>query len=253
MADTSFDPRIKHDWDRDGYVILRGFFPPAETEAMGAHVKRYLRDVVPTLPAMDVFREVKEQSDTIKMLPRMQHHDAYFADLRDHPRLAPLARLLLEDDWNWQGASWFNKPARVGEATPPHQDGYYAHLEPCVALTFWIPTEPVDEANGCVRYVRGSHRRGMRPHGRTQTLGFSQGITDYGPADTANEVAAVVNPGDLIAHHTMTIHRADANTSGRGRPALGSVYYAARAKVDHAAIDAYQEKLQSELVQAGKI
>ena len=46
-------------------------------------------------------------------------------------------------------------------------------LEPNEALTFWIPMDVVDESNGCIRYVRGSHKRGMRPHGKTATLGLA--------------------------------------------------------------------------------
>lgn len=253
MPSVTFDPQIKRDWDRDGFIVLRNFFPPDESAAMGAHVQRYLREIAPKLPPMDVFCEIKDRFDTVKMLPHMDKHDPYFASLRDHPKLAPLCRLLLGGEWVWQGAAWFNKPAGVGEATPPHQDGYYFHLEPNEALTFWIPTEPADESNGCVRYVKGSHLRGMRAHGRTQTLGFSQGIADYGPADTANEAAIIVKPGDLVAHHSMTIHRADANQSNRGRPAIGSVYHSARAKHDRAASDAYQAKLKKELVEQGKI
>jgi hypothetical protein len=44
-------------------------------------------------------------------------------------------------------------------------------------------TGEVDAENGCVRYVKRSHRDGMREHGRTGTLGFSQGMTDFGSDD----------------------------------------------------------------------
>ncbi len=70
-----------------------------------------------------------------------------------------------------------------------------------------------------LRYVAGSHREGYRPHARSQILGFSQGISDYGPSDFVREVAVPLKPGDAVAHHGMTIHRADANMSAvRHRP-----------------------------------
>ncbi len=149
---------------------------------------------------------------------------------------------------------YFNKPAKIGKATPPHQDGYYFMLEPCEAVTMWLALDDVDEENGCVRYIKGSNHKGMRPHGRTQTLGFSQGIQDYGEADLADEIAFPAKSGDLLAHHAMTIHRADANTSeSRSRRALGFIYYSERAKEDKAAHAAYQEKLAREMAEAGKI
>jgi phytanoyl-CoA hydroxylase len=119
----------------------------------------------------------------------------------------------------------------------------------------WMALDMVDEENGCVRYVRASHTRGMRPHGRTKTLGFSQGITDFAQsADSKNEVACLAQPGDLLAHHALTIHRADANASAtRTRRALGFIYYGESAREDLAAHKSYQAKLATEMEVAGKI
>ena len=134
-------------------------------------------------------------------------------------------------------------------------DGYYFKLDPCEAVTMWLTLEPVDLENGCVRYVPGSHRRGMRPHGRTQTLGFSQGIIDYPQLeDTAAEVPMPAAAGDLLAHDAMTIHRADGNASAtRTRRALGFIYYSERAKEDRETQEAYQRQLAADLREAGKI
>ena len=78
--------------------------------------------------------------------------------------------------------------------------------------------DPVDDENGCLRYVPGSHQRGFRPHNRSNVLGFSQGITDYGPDDLAHEMKIHLQPGDAVAHHGMTIHRAEPNRSQSRKP-----------------------------------
>lgn len=150
---------------------------------------------------------------------------------------------------------YFNKPPGIGQPTPPHQDGYYFMLEPCEAVTMWFALDDVDEENGCVRYVRGSHRRGMREHARTQTLGFSQGIVDY-PTDTDREceITFPAKPGDLLVHDAMTIHRADGNRSAtRSRRALGFIYYSERAREDADAHAAYQRNLAEDMKAVGKI
>ena len=112
----------------------------------------------------------------------------------------------------------------------------------------WLALEEVDEENGCVRYVRGSHLKAMRPHGRTKTAGFSQGITDYGTDnDRSNEVAIPATAGDLLIHHAMTIHRADGNQSAtRTRRALGFIYFSVAAKEDKVAKEAYLKLLAEE-------
>ena len=118
----------------------------------------------------------------------------------------------------------------------------------------WLALDEVDEENGCVRYVRGSNHLTMRSHSRTKTLGFSQGITDYGTDDLVNEIALVAKPGDLLVHLAMTIHRADGNQSeSRNRRAIGFIYYSHRAKIDTKAHAAYQKKLSEEMVEAKKI
>lgn len=175
-------------------------------------------------------------------------------------RFEHLASVLLAEAVVGKNMQYFNKPpraasGRIGQPTPAHQDGYYFMLDPNEAVTMWLALEPVDEANGCVRYVRGSHLRGLRPHGRTGVLGFSQGMTDFGtPEDLENEVYFPTQPGDLLVHHSLTIHRADGNASEtRTRRALGFIYYAQRAREDTARKQAYQQKLTFELRQKATI
>ena len=159
-----------------------------------------------------------------------------------------MAKVVIRENTGQGFVEYFNKPAGIGKPTPPHQDCYYFMLTPPHALTFWIPLEGVDEENGCLRYVRGSHKKGMRPHGKTSTLGFSQGITDFGTEeDISNEVALPAEMRDVLVHHGMTIHRADGNASvTRSRRVLGIVYFAASTNEDLEAKKAYQDTLKRE-------
>ena len=126
---------------------------------------------------------------------------------------------------------YFDKPPRTSQPTPPHQDGYYFMLEPNEAVTMWYGLDAADEHNGGVRYIPGSHKTGMRSHRPTQTIGFSQGITDYDHSDRQQEVAVHSDPGDLLVHHALTIHRAEKNhCENRHRRALGFIYYSVHAK-----------------------
>jgi phytanoyl-CoA hydroxylase len=240
-------------FERDGFIVIRRFLSSLQLAELQHELSRYITERVPHLPREDVYYEVKGDPSTLKYMSHMGEHDAYFADLITGSRWTNLAEALLGEKALAHGVEWFNKPPRVGKVTPPHQDGYYFMLEPNEAVTMWLALDPVDESNGCVRYIPGSHRRGMRPHGRTELLGFSQGIVDYDSVDRDAEVPVVASPGDLLIHHSMTIHRADANASSRNRRALGLMYPAARAKPNVSAIDAYKSKLNAELQKEGKI
>ena len=128
---------------------------------------------------------------------------------------------------------WFAKPPRIGKPTPPHQDAFYWQLGPSSALTLWLSLDRIDETNGCIRYIPGSHLLPLRPHNDTNTIGFSMGITDYCEMDIDAESAVVTSPGDLIVHHANVAHRANPNVSAQTRRALGLVYFSGSPRRAH--------------------
>ncbi len=246
--------RLLGEWDADGFVVLRGYVGGRQLENLQSKINRFMRDVVPTMPCEKVFFEDKQRPETLKQLQSLHDYDEYFAELFLEGSFTTLAAQLLGDNVVPTNIQYFNKPPGAGQPTPAHQDGYYFKLEPCTALTMWLALDVVDEENGCMRYVRGSHRRGMRPHGRTKTLGFSQGIIDFPrDEDLADEQPISAQPGDVIVHHAVTIHRADANRSNRSRRALGLTYYAASAREDVLVKDAYHAELIEKLAKSGRI
>ena len=240
--------QLKESYDRDGYVFIPGFLSEDEMQELNDKLASYMQNVVPGLPPQRAVYLDPNDPDSLVQLFYMDQYDPYCAHLLNNSKFRRLAELLLNEQVTPQNLEFFNKPARVGKPTPPHQDNYYFMLTPPAAVTLWLALEDVDAENGCVRYVKGSHRHGMRPHGRTKTVGFSQGMTDFGtPDDWAAEVAFPARPGDLLVHHSMTVHWADGNRSpSRTRRALGFIYFAESAKEDKARKEAYQQELSAQ-------
>ena len=238
-----------------GFVHCPGFFSAEQVVSLRSEVDRFIREAVPRMPAEQVFYEKSEDQATLKQLQNLHQHDAFFANLINQGPVRQLAEQLLGHSVTPHNLQYFNKPPGVGRPTPPHQDGYYFKLSPCLAITLWLALDTVDTENGCVRYVSGSHLDGLRSHGVTGTLGFSQGITDFPtPSDSVREIACPSQPGDLLAHHALTVHRADGNRSThRSRRALGFIYYDDRAQQDTAAWQSYQDELHQRLKEEGKI
>ena len=241
-------------FERDGFVAVRGFLNAAELARLRAALQTFIADVVPGLARGQVYYENQDDPASLKQIQRLSEHDEHFAGLF-RGRVKDLAERLLGEPVSGQNMQYFDKPPGANSATPAHQDGYYFMLEPCSAVTLWLALDAADEGNGCVRYLRGSHRLGLRQHGRTTTLGFSQSIRDFGSEqDRAAEVALRAAPGDILAHHALTIHRAGRNESAeRSRRALGFIYYAQSARHDRRAHGEYQRRLAAELKQQGKI
>lgn len=233
------DSHDRHQFAEDGFLIARGYLTPEEILELEANLQRYIDQIAPTVPPSDVFYEVTGRPETLKQMQLMEQYDPFFQTLKTSSRLLRTAEALLGMPVLAQQVEFFNKPAQIGKPTPPHQDGFYFCLTPSEALTLWFPLDVVNEENGCIRYVPGSHKKGIRPHNASDILGFSQGLTDWSPEDEASEVKATAAPGDLLSHHCDTIHRADPNLSLRSRRAIAIVYNAACAVRDEKALARY--------------
>ncbi len=237
---------LKPDFDRDGFAIIRQFLPIADWDELSRNLDRYIREVVPTLPDSAAFYVDKARPETLKQMQHM-NGDAYFRDCTRNASWVMLAQSLIGEEANADAPEWFNKPPGTDSPTPPHQDNYYFCLKPPNVVTIWLALDPVDDENGCLRYVAGSHLRGIRPHARTGVLGFSQGITDYGSDDLAREVPIHLQPGDAVVHHGNTIHRAEPNRSPtRHRRGFAMVFKGVSCCRDAEAFARYQAALEQQ-------
>jgi len=243
---------LKPAFEADGFVVVRGFLNQRELAELKDNLDRYIREVVPRLPDSDAFYDDKARPQTLKQLHRIEQ-DSYFANYLHHPLWKSAAEALLGETVRVPtGAEWFNKPPGTDHPTPPHQDNFYFCLKPPQVLTMWLALDPVDEENGCLRYVRGSHLLGVRPHARTKTLGFSQGISDYDDSDRSRETAIPAQPGDVLIHHGNTIHRADANRSPtRHRRSFGMVFQAQSCRRDEQAFQRYSQSAKQQHEELG--
>ena len=229
----------KQSYDQRGFVIVRQLLGNADFAELRRNLDRYVREVVPTLPDTDAFYQDRSRPETLKQLQRMGH-DPFFLEYSRHPNWTALAQALVGELVNTDQPEWFNKPPGTNHVTPPHQDNYYFCLAPSNVVTIWMALDEVDAENGCLRYVDGSHQRGFRTHAKSKILGFSQGITDYTADDFTREVAVPLQPGDVVAHHGMTIHRADSNLSAtRHRRSFAMVFKGVSCQRDEAAYARY--------------
>jgi phytanoyl-CoA hydroxylase len=237
---------LKPAYDRDGFVVVPRFLDDQELAELRAQLDRYIREVVPTLPPTAAFFQDRARPETLKQMQHMDG-DPFFRDYVRHPRWVALGEALVGEEARCAAPEWFNKPPGTEHVTPPHQDNFYFCLRPPHVTTLWLALDPVDEENGCLRYVTGSHLVGVRPHAPSRIVGFSQSISDYSEEDEARAVPVHLQPGDLVAHHGDTIHRAEANRSAtRHRRAFAMVFKGVSCQRDEAAYERYLEALRSQ-------
>lgn len=237
---------ILQSFEQDGFAFVPSFFDANKLAETTTALDRYIAEVVPTLDDADAFYLDKSNPSTLKQMQRISENDKYFERYQTDEDVLSVASRMLGEDVRVKGVEWFCKPPRSDHPTPPHQDNFYFCLYPASVLTMWIALDVVAPSNGCLHYVPGSHKLGIRDHGSTSILGFSQGIRDYGEAERAIEQPIHLQPGDCVIHHGNTIHRADANPSDRTRRGFALVIEGASAKRDEQAFARYRDSVQTQ-------
>ena len=239
--------KLKDFFHENGFVHLKNFLNQHLLVELRNEVERYINDKVPFLDPGDVFFDNPEKPETLKQLHRMEQ-DPFFNEYRNHPLWIETSEFLLNEPVEpAMGVELFNKPPNTNHETPPHQDNYYFCLEPPKVLTIWVALDLADQTNGCMKYVAGSHLNGIRNHDTSNTLGFSQSITDFCHEDAKNEKSITAKPGDALIHHGNTIHRAGVNqTQNRHRRGFAMVFKAVSAKRNENKFKIYdkQSKIQ---------
>jgi len=242
-------------YEQEGFVVAERFLTNGLLDRVEKIVAKLTQSECKTIPREHLFYEDREVENSLKQIQHLDQHSTDLFELFHHGIFKHAAEELLQQPALGINLQYFNKPPGSSRPTPPHQDGFYFKLSPPHALTMWLALDSVDKGNGCVRYLPGSHREGLRQHMTTETLGFSQGIPNYPTAEEReNEVAISAEPGDLLIHHALTVHRAETNKSNkRNRRALGFIYYGADAQIDEHAVTHYQSELQARLHAEGRI
>jgi len=241
---------LRQHYEEDGYVIIRGLFTADQFQELNSNLDRYVRDVVPTLPKDQAFFDDYSKPETLRKMQSLNRHDAWFAKfMKEGPHVAVQTHLM-RDQAVPQGLEWFDKLPYDTNATPAHQDGYYWNRTPDIAGGIWIALDPVDRENGCMWYERGSHKRGIKPHGASGVLGFSQGIVDFDPTKV-DRVPIELQPGDAVAHSSVTIHWTETNRVNRHRRAIATFCFGASTVRDEKKHAAYMESLEEQLAKRG--
>ena len=99
-------------------------------------------------------------------------------------------------------------------ATNWHQDlgVLLPEADDSLIISVWMPLVPVDEDNGCLLFIPGSHKRGLLRH---ESSRVNTGL----PAEAVpgQQVAVPMMPGDVLFFHSTTIHSSLPNRSDRLR------------------------------------
>lgn len=154
------------------------------------------------------------------------------AALGRHPAILDVVETLIGPDiflWKSRGFAKFPGPGHVAW----HQDLPHWNLVPNEAVTAWLALTDVNEANGCVCVLPGSHRGGSRASEAAADKNslLSAGLQfDVSDAEAKAAQPMLLKAGQFSIHHGMIVHGSGANGTAAPRLGIAFVYIPAHAK-----------------------
>ncbi len=136
-----------------------------------------------------------------------------------------VARQILGPDVRLTQDHAIMKPPEIGGVTPWHQDEAFG--DPALdynEISFWLALQPVDDSNGCMRFVPGSHLWQVLPHAPADGDARVHALDCSGAFDPSLAVSCPLRQGGCTMHTTRTVHGAGPNHSAAPRWAYVVVF-----------------------------
>ena len=228
---TGFE-HLTADYQRDGYVILRGLFGRDEIREIGRAIDRVHSEGVAhgrSFRHGNLFYNVSPAGDGaphVRLAQWFSYHNPVLNAVRLDPRFAAiLAPLLGRDLKQIINQLHWKAPGSLGDFAW-HQDSRFRRPRDAYRNlgTSYVQTglaiDPHTPESGCMKFIRGSHRRGhLDLDSSTQVLGTAmrQSVLEQVGLSADDLVEVILDPGDLALWSPYLVHGSGKNNSDHRR------------------------------------
>ena len=208
-------------YEENGYLLG---LPAIYTSEEIQEFNRELPHLMALLKSDEDSKDIREWHET----------STYLYDICMNPKILNLVEGVLGPNFYCWASSFFIKDPQSTSTVGWHQDAYYWPMAPMRSVTVWLAFDDVDEVNGGMKLIPGSHKGGIINHRRSKetdsvlTLELANG-TDF-RADGA--VQWNLKAGECSLHDDRAIHGSPANPSDRRRAGLTIRYSGTEVKND---------------------
>lgn len=150
-------------------------------------------------------------------------------EIARHSNILDVVEAIIGPDILVWGTTFFIKEPRTKSFVSWHQDLRYWGLDDHNAqVSAWVALSPVTRANGCMRFVPGSHKGDLAPHHDTYSDDnvLTRGQEAAVEIDEASVAYVELEPGQASFHHGKLLHASAHNDSDERRIGLTINYIA---------------------------
>lgn len=213
-----------HDqFQRDGFVLGPHVLSDQEVEELRSELSRVIAD--------HGREDIKQPSQLVNLsgdeqapvwqIVNIWHASPAFERLVKHPKIAQVAAAIAgaKELRLWHDQIQY-KPAETGGVNMWHQDNpLWPPLSEAHQITAWVALDDVDQDNGCMGMVPGSHQWGdCQPY--LATLDSYHDLPAQWEGHEIEQRLCPVQKGQVHFHHGLTWHASNKNLSGRPRRAI---------------------------------
>ena len=151
--------------------------------------------------------------------PHLLQYDLGFLNYARDPNILDMVEQVLGSNLILWNSSLFAKPAGNGKKTPWHQDGEYWPIRPLATCTVWIAIDDATKENGCLKFMRGSHKdKRLRQHRTSDdpNLTLHQELLES-EYDDEKAFHLELKAGQMSLHDVYLLHGSEANNSSNPR------------------------------------
>ena len=217
-------------WENDGYLLLKDVVPMAEINGVRDRFNHVVDGIIQQLKEQDIVEEDgaelpfetrywKVAGEHANRFGRSWRGQIATSEIFDLHYAGPLVDAIAQlTGTDVIGHPVFNaRPKLPGQqltVVPWHQDsGYFGTVsEQSLIPTAWIPLVPVDETNGCLQVVAGSHKLGVVNHHTENREGKFLEVMDS-LVDEEKIVTCQMDIGDALVFNNLTLHRSLQHTT----------------------------------------
>lgn len=241
------DSQIEH-YREHGYLIVEQLLTVSECDELNANAVDMITGQIPLGDKTGIFMEPEavkkglvsndkpDPAYLFKIGHQMHMTDEIFRYYAMHDQIADILNDLIGPDIKCLQSMYIDKPHNLGVGQPYHQDSYYIKTEPNTLTGVWIALDDVDEQNGCLHVIPGSHRDPIHPHEAPADERQRKYFLEVNAARGKAEIPCRLKKGSAVFFPGTLLHRSgDNETADRQRRAYVLHYASARAKQPNSA------------------
>ncbi|KQS33126.1 phytanoyl-CoA dioxygenase family protein [Dyadobacter sp. Leaf189] len=224
MARFSLNSSQVEEYNRDGYIVVKGLFSQEE-------IDKLYRTAVENSVMQNNAMDLNDQSGkkTRLSLWFTPGDDVFGYLIRSERMVNSVWQLLGQESQVCHfHTKLMQKEPKVGGAWEWHQDyGYWyknQFIFPDQLMSVMVALTPANKENGCLQVIKGSHKMGRVNHGFAgEQVGADSEMVNHA-LKTMDLVYCDLQPGDALFFHSNLLHRSEANLSDQPRWSLISCY-----------------------------